>query len=57
MYGLGMLVLTYCTGRFGAKRILRQIMLDMKVHLRSMRKPMREEKIVAKYPKSNFPPF
>ena len=25
--------------------------------VRSMRKTMREEKIVAKYPKSNFPPF
>ena len=56
-YGPGLLVLTHCTSRFGAKRIFRQIMLDMKVHLRSMRKTMREEKIVAKYPKSNFPPF
>jgi hypothetical protein len=57
LYRLRRLVLTHYIGRLGAKQIFRQIMLDIKIHLRSMRKPMRAIKIVSKYPKSNFPPF
>jgi hypothetical protein len=50
-------VLTGCSGRFAVKPIFRFFVSYIKMHLRSMRKPMKEEKTRAKYRKSNFPPF
>jgi hypothetical protein len=55
--GVGPVVLTGCTGRFGLEPIFLVFMLDIKMHLRSMHKPMREEKRSEKYRKSYFPPF